>query len=125
MRFGTPCDKHDFSSKKKRPDQSTQKKRSFGGARSHPITARSNRYLALEREADLASLTVNKGAFYSADRLSSIPAAKFRNNGSLGSKLLTSTRIFFEEGYGADLRNIRIHNDRRANTIAYKNGVKA
>jgi hypothetical protein len=78
-----------------------------------------------ERQADEAAVRVHRGEQNVANRLTPINAASFRLPGSAGQPLPEAPRALLEEGFGADLSAVRIHNNAQADSVARQQGAKA
>lgn len=81
--------------------------------------------VALEREADQAAEALLAGAAGLASRLTPTRAAGLVSTGSLGRPLPQAARERLERGFGADLGQVRLHDDATAHRIADAEGARA
>ncbi len=78
-----------------------------------------------ERQADEAAVRILRGEKGVANQLTPAPAASFRLSTSIGQTLPLDVRSELEDGFGADLRAVRIHHNRYADSAAKSEGAKA
>ena len=80
---------------------------------------------ALEREADALANRVVHGERYVAHHVVTTRAADYRPTGSSGRELSRPVREMFEEAFGADLKEVRIHTGTAADLAACEYGAEA